>query len=86
VDLSSWLGVGFRRKLIAGVVSYMLLCWGVVFAGLVSLTSSPYSSEHFVLGGGLVCLQGFACMCLCVGLSHLVFYGRENKCVKCGNW
>jgi len=32
---------------IAGVVSYMLLCWGagVVFAGLVSLISSPYSSE-----------------------------------------
>ena len=33
----------------------MLLCWGV--AALVSLTSSPYSSELFVLGGGLVCLQ-----------------------------
>ena len=28
----------------AGVVSYMLLCWGVVFVGLVSPTSSPYSS------------------------------------------
>ena len=53
--------------MIAGVVSYMLLCWGgggVVFAGLVSLTSSPYSSEIFVLGGGLVCLQGFA-LCAC---------------------
>ena len=43
--------------MIAGVVSYMLLCWGVVFAGLVSLTSSPYSSELFVLGGVLVFLQ-----------------------------
>jgi len=35
---------------IAGVVSYMLLCWGGgVYAGLVRLTSSPspsYSSEH----------------------------------------
>ena len=47
--------------MIAGVVSYMLLCWGVGgggFAGLVSLTSSypspysSYSSELFVLGGG----------------------------------
>jgi len=43
----------------AGVVSYMLLCWGVVFAGLVILTSSPYSSELLVPGEGLVCLQGF---------------------------
>jgi len=41
---------------IAGVVSYMFLCWGVVFVGLVSLTSSlypshysPYSSELFPL-------------------------------------
>jgi len=31
---------------IAGVVSYMLLCWGegVVYTGLVSLTSSSYPS------------------------------------------
>ena len=30
----------------------MLLCWGMVFAGLVSLISSPpYSSELFVVGG-----------------------------------
>ena len=50
------------------------------FAGLVSLISSPYSSELLVLGGGLVCLQGFACVS--VGLAHLLFYGRENKCVK----
>jgi len=57
--------------MIAGVVSYMLLLCrgGVAFAGLVSLTS-PYPSELFVLGGGLVCLQGFACVC--VGLAHLV--------------
>ena len=56
--------------MIAGVVSYMLLCLGVgeggrvVFAGLFSLTSSPYSSELLVLGGGLVCLQDFV-MCAC---------------------
>ena len=32
--------------MIAGVVSYMLLCWGggVVYVGLVSLTSSSYPS------------------------------------------
>jgi hypothetical protein len=47
---------------IACVVSYMLLCWGVLFAGLVSLTSSPYSSVLLVPGGGFFCLQGFA-MC-----------------------
>ena len=55
--------------MIAGVVSYMLLFGGggVVFAGLVSLTSSPYSLERFVLDGGLVCLLGFAvCVCVCV--------------------
>jgi len=44
---------------------------GMVYAGLVSLTSSypslysPYFSELFVLGGGLVCLQGLA-VCVCV--------------------
>jgi hypothetical protein len=48
----------------AGVVSCILLCWGVVFVGLVILTSSPYSSELLVPGRGLVCLQGFA-MCAC---------------------
>ena len=36
--------------MIAGVVSYMLLFWGVVFTGLVSLTSSPYSLELLVPG------------------------------------
>ena len=45
----------------AGVVSYMLQCGGG-FVGLVSLTSSPYSSELLVLSKGVVCLQGFA-MC-----------------------
>ena len=32
----------------ASVVPYTLLCWGG-FVGLVSLTSSPYSSKLFVL-------------------------------------
>ena len=65
--------------MIAGVVSYMLLCWGGVVAGLVSLASSPYSSEHFIFGGGgLVCSQGSA---LCAGLVHLVFlWEREQVC------
>ena len=56
----------------AGVVSYMLLFGGgLVYVGLVSLTSSSYpfpyslySSELLVPGGGLVCLQGFA-VCAC---------------------
>ena len=30
----------------------MFLCWVVVFAGLVRPTSSPYSSELLVPGGG----------------------------------
>ena len=37
----------------AGMVSCMFLCWGVDFAGLVILASSPYSSELLVPGGGL---------------------------------
>jgi len=69
VNLSGWLGVGLGGNCDCSVVSYMLLCWGEGgFAGLVSLTSSPYpspySSELYVLGGGLVCLQGFA-VCAC---------------------
>ena len=67
--------------MIAGVVSYMLLCWGVVFAGLVSLTSSPCSQQ----GGGLSASRVLLCVCVCLCLAHLVFYGRENKFVKCRN-
>ena len=55
--------------MIAGVVSYMLLCWGVGggFVGLVSLTSSPYSSEHCSRREvGLP--PGFCYVCVCVGL------------------
>jgi len=47
---------------IACVVSYMLLCWGVLFAGLVSLTSSPYSSVLLVPGGGLSASRVLLCV------------------------
>ena len=64
--------------MIAGVVSYMLLCWGVVFAGLFSLTS-PYSSEIFVLGGGVGLPPGF-----CLRVRRLGTFGflweREQVC------
>ena len=40
--------------MIAGVVSYMLLCWGGGgFGGLVIPTYSPYSSELLVPDRGL---------------------------------
>jgi len=65
VDLSGWVGAGLGGNCDCRCGILMLLFGGgVVFAGLVSLTSSPCSSEIFVLGGGLVCLQGFA-MCAC---------------------
>ena len=51
--------------------------------GLVSLTS-PYSSE-FLFSAGVGLPPGFCYVCVCVGLAHLVFYGRQNKCVKCRN-
>jgi hypothetical protein len=63
---------------IAGLVSYMLLCWGG-FAGLVSLTS-PYSSELLVLSGGFVCLQGFA-MCACAKAWRIWFSVGERTSV-----
>ena len=61
----------------AGVVSYMLLCWGSILCGLVILVSysypSPYSSE--LIGGGFFGLPpGFCYVCVCVGMAHL-FYG-----------
>ena len=68
--------------MIVGVVSYVLLCWGVVFAGLVILTSSPYSSEFFVLGGG-----GWSAsrVLLCVCVPRFGAFGflweREQVCV-----
>ena len=59
----------------AGVVSYTLLYWGG-FAGLVSLTSSPYSSD-FLFSAGFGLPPEFCYVC--VGLAHLVYYGILYK-------
>ena len=66
MDLVGWVGVGLggNRDCWCGILMLLYWGWGVVLAGLVSLISSPYSSERFALGGGLVCLQGFS-MCVC---------------------
>jgi len=67
MDLYGWVGIelGGNFDCRCGIV--MLLRWvgvGGGFAGLVSLISSPYSSETFCSRRGLVCLQGFAtCAC-----------------------
>ena len=45
-----------------GILYAPMLGRGVVFVGLVSLISSPYSSELLVLAREFVCLQGFT-MC-----------------------
>jgi len=86
VDLSGWVGVGLGGNCDCRcgiLLAPMLEGGGVVFAGLVSLTS-PYSSELlFSAGFGLP--PGICYVCVCVCLAHLVFYGRENKCVKCRN-
>jgi len=65
VDLSGWVGVGLGGNCDCrcGII-YAPMLGGGGGGGLVSLTSSPYSSELFVLGGGLVCLQSFA-VCAC---------------------
>jgi len=67
----------------AGVVSYMLLCWGggfyrIGYSDIFSLFFGTSCSRR-----GVVLPPGFCYVC--VGLVHLVFYGRENKCVKCIN-
>ena len=54
----------------AGVVSCMFLCWGVIFAGLVILTSPSYSSELLVPGGGVGLPPGFCYVFVCVGFAH----------------
>ena len=79
MDLSGWVGVGLGGNCDCrcGILyAPMLAGGGVVFAGLVSLTS-PYSSERFVLGGGLVCLRGFA-MCACASAWRIWFYGSGS--------
>jgi hypothetical protein len=65
----------------AGVVTYMLLCWvegGGCLRDWFDIFGTFCSRRG---GGGLVCPQGFA-MC---AWAHLVFCGRKNKRVKCGN-
>jgi len=72
---------------IAGVVSYMLLCWrggGVVFAGLVILTS-PYSLELLVLVGGWSASRVLLCVCVRRLGAFGFLWERENRCVKCRN-
>ena len=50
MDLYGWVGVGLGGNCDCRCGIFMLLCWGrVVFAGLISLTSSRYSSELFVI-------------------------------------
>jgi len=81
VDFSCWVGVGLGGNCDCkcGILYAPMLGWGV--AGLVSLTSSPYSSQLFVLGGGFSLPPRFCYVCVCVGLAHLVFCGREKKTV-----
>jgi len=86
VDLSGW-AVG-NCDCRCGILYALMLGGGkgMVFAGLLSLTSSPYSSELSVLGGGFwLASRGL----LCVRVRRLGAFGflweRENKCVKCRN-
>ena len=65
MDLFGYVGVGLGGDCDCRCgILYVPMLGGVIFAGLVILTSSSYSSELLVPGGGLVCLQGFA-MCSC---------------------
>jgi len=83
VILSGWVGAGLDGK--CGIL--FAVCWGVVvYAGLVSLTSSypspysPYSSELFVLDRvGLP--PGFCYVCVCIGLARLGFF-CDTQCSK----
>jgi len=87
VDFAGWVGVGLGGNCDyrCGILYAPMLGGGaLVYAGLVRLTS-PYSSELFVLGVGVGLPPWFCYVCVCVGLAHLVFYGRQNKCVKCRN-
>ena len=57
---------------------------GVVFVGLVSLTSSPYSSELLVPGRGFICLQGFA---MCAQAWDIWFsVGESWPCQETNAW
>jgi len=58
-------------------VWYLMCCYvggrGVVSAGMVSLTFSPYSSE-LLFSAGVGLPSGFCYVCVCVGLGHLVLW------------
>ena len=64
-----------------GVVSCMLLCWGVVLQ--VILASSPYSSELLFPAGVGLPPGLLLCVRVCRPRAFGFFCGRENKCVKC---
>ena len=76
-----WLGVDLFGQVVVGLGGNFDCRCGILYAPmlgggvpeLVSLTS-PYSSELLVLGGGFVCLQGFA-MCACAQAWRIWFYG-----------
>jgi len=66
-----------------GVMS-MVLTLGWARGGFcgVSLLASSRSSSGLLFSAGVFLPPGFRYVCVCVALAHLVFYGRENKCVK----
>jgi len=59
----------------------LTLGWGGGFVGVVCLTSSRSSSRLLFSAGAFFLPPGFRYVCVCMALVHLVFYGRENKCV-----
>ena len=76
MDLSGWVGVGLGGNCVCRRSIIYAPTLGGGFAGLVSLRSSPYSSDFLFLAGfGLppeFCYE-------CVGLAHLLFYGTLYK-------
>jgi hypothetical protein len=62
----------------AGVVSYMLQCGGGGFAGLVSLTSFPYSLELLVPGRGFSASRVLLCVHRLGAFGFL--WDREQVC------
>jgi len=84
VDLSGWVGLGLGGNCDCrcGIFYARMLGGGVV--GLTFSPCPPYSSQLFFSAGfGLP--PGFFYVCVCLDLAHLLFCGRENKCVKCRN-
>jgi len=83
VDLSGWVGVGLGGNCDCrcGILYAPMLGGG--FVGLVSLISSSYSSEIFVLGRGVGLTPWFCCVCVCVGLAHLVLWKWDYAYIAC---